>query len=327
MSEPLLSGDLLEAFGRARQGAEKHMMSVEEDGETWDERTITDHLLQDAKPFVKYAAFNQRQEPVVGADWLWWWIDNKSDESFGMLVQAKKLKRVGQSWSIDFGYNKGEQRKALFAAAEELGVPPVYALYMGSYRHLRADVSCGDEIHLQEPCDRCIKAAVSVMPGLITPYVTFRGDDLAELALQNSTPLEYLADPGVQPNALWIPESLGITDSDLLEFLGTEQYGPRQVAKMLFQRVNKVRFGQFSAALADRVRVEAPQLFNNLPADTGHFGVPYFQHILRGLRAETPRYVHDVLADLDAPDWLIETGIAGIVVVDCRATPQEQIAD
>lgn len=327
MSEPFVSGDLLEAFGRARQGAEKHMMSVEEDGETWDERTITDHLLQDAKPFVKYAAFNQRQEPVVGADWLWWWIDNKSDESFGMLVQAKKLKRFGQSWSIDFGYNKGEQRKALFAAAEELGVPPVYALYMGSYKHLRADVSCGDKIHLQEPCDRCIKAAVSVMPGLITPYVTFRGDDLAELALQNSIPLEYLADPGMQPNALWIPESLGITDSDLLEFLGTEQYGPRKVAKMLFQRVNKVRFGQFSAALADRVRIEAPQLFNNLPADTGHFGVSYFQHILRGLRAETPRYVHDVLADLDAPDWLIETGIAGIAVVDSRAVPQEQKAD
>lgn len=318
MSEPPEAGGLLQAFSRARQGAEQHMMSVEEDDETWDERTITDHLLQDAKPFVKYAAFNQRQEPVVGADWLWWWVDNKSDESFGMLVQAKKLKRDGPSWSIDFGYNKGAQRKALFEAADVLGVPPVYVLYMGSFMHMRADVTCGDKTHLQDTCARCIKAAVSVMPGLITSYMASRGDDVAEQALQLSIPLEHLADPAMQPDKLWIAETLGITDSDLFEFLATGQHGPRQVAKMLFQRVNKVRFGQFSAALADRVHVEAPQVFPNLPADTGHFGVPYFQHILRGLRAETPRYVHDVLAGLDVPGWLIETGIAGIAVVDIR---------
>lgn len=194
MSESVASEDLLEAFGRARRGAENHMISVEEDDDTWDERTITDHLLHDAKPFVKYAAFNQTQEPVVGADWLWWWVDNQSDESFGMLVQAKKLKRHGQSWSIDFGYNRGAQRRALFDAAEEIGVPPVYALYMGSYEHMRVDVSCGDERHLNEICDRCIKAAVSIMPGLITSsFSSRRGSDVAERALEVSIPLEYLA--------------------------------------------------------------------------------------------------------------------------------------
>ncbi|WP_454810543.1 AAA family ATPase [Paenarthrobacter nitroguajacolicus] len=37
--------------------------------------------------------------------------------------------------------------------------------------------------------------------------------------------------------------------------------------------------------------------------------------ILKGLRAETPHYVHDVLAGPAPPDWLSETGIAGIAVV------------
>jgi hypothetical protein len=45
---------------------------------------------------------------------------------------------------------------------------------------------------------------------------------------------------------------------------------------------------------------------------------PYFQHILQGLRDKTPCYVHDVLADKSAPAWLVETGIAGIAIVDCR---------
>ena len=38
--------DLLESFRRARRAAESHMRSNEDAGETWNETTITDIILQ-----------------------------------------------------------------------------------------------------------------------------------------------------------------------------------------------------------------------------------------------------------------------------------------
>lgn len=79
------------------------MARSEELGLTWAEETVTDILVVAASAHVKVVPFTRKQEgDVVGADWLWWWVGQ--DESFGMLVQAKRLKKAnpvnGQSTSI-----------------------------------------------------------------------------------------------------------------------------------------------------------------------------------------------------------------------------------
>jgi hypothetical protein len=56
-----------------------------------------------------YADFTRHEEAAVGADWLWW-VDDAS-ECFGMLVQAKRLHCKGNTWTIDFQANKGEQNE------------------------------------------------------------------------------------------------------------------------------------------------------------------------------------------------------------------------
>ena len=123
--------DLLESFRRARRAAESHMRSNEDAGETWNETTITDIILQHARPFVKSAKFNQNQEGITGADWVWWWLDD-AGEAFGMLVQAKRL-RIGTKWAIDFPYpGDWRQYKNLSATAAELDLAPTYALYLGT---------------------------------------------------------------------------------------------------------------------------------------------------------------------------------------------------
>jgi hypothetical protein len=57
-------------------------------------------------------------------------------------------------------------------------------------------------------------------------------------------------------------------------------------------------------------------IFPELPSDRGHFHVPYFPHLLRGLRAELPSYVRDVIAGQLPPESVTDH-IGGIVVVRC----------
>ena len=45
-----------------------------------------------------------------------------SGESFGMIVQAKRLYVDEARWSFKFNHNSGEQRRALFDAAATLDV-------------------------------------------------------------------------------------------------------------------------------------------------------------------------------------------------------------
>lgn len=76
-------------------------------------------------------SFNKREEAKVGADWLWWWVGS-GGESFGMLVQAKRLYVTGPRWRFLFDHGHGKQRQALWEAAEALDVTPVYVVYLGT---------------------------------------------------------------------------------------------------------------------------------------------------------------------------------------------------
>ncbi len=301
------------AFRSARAAAEEHMARMDQAGSTWHETTVTDIVLTTAHPIVKFADFNQNQEGTTGADWLWWWVDS-TGEAFGMLVQAKRLK-VGKRWTIDFTYpdGTGNQQRKLFVTANELNVAPVYALYLGTQAY-RGPATCGLSDHDNDDCLRCRMATVSVLPAIIaTTGGGLNGDDDAEYTIRHSFPLETLGDPTHQPVCRY-DLNLRLVDDALRDFLLQPQQGARLIAKTLFERVSSVRRLQFSAATLDKVAGDTAQVFHEYPSDRGHLGVPYYEHILRGLRVSAPSYVLDLLADQPLPPE-VSSKVAGIVVV------------
>jgi hypothetical protein len=87
------------------------MVKGETSGLGWDEETITNTMLVEVPPLVKVVPFTRPQEggdkrlkehgAGMGADWLWWWVGDDGT-SFGMLVQAKRLKKdKNEEWLID----------------------------------------------------------------------------------------------------------------------------------------------------------------------------------------------------------------------------------
>jgi hypothetical protein len=79
------SPDVLTALTYARTVAEDHMIRADRAGISWREETISELLWVNAQPYILCADFARHEESVVGADWLWWWLDS-SGECFGMLV-------------------------------------------------------------------------------------------------------------------------------------------------------------------------------------------------------------------------------------------------
>jgi hypothetical protein len=126
--------ELLAGLMAGRAAVEGYMSRRETQGHSWDEVTATQQLCMAASPPIVYAEFTGTQEEVVGAYWLWWWIDT-TGEAFGMLVQAKKLHRAptGTKWWVDFGYKRGtrSQITALLAASDHLNLPAGYMIYGG----------------------------------------------------------------------------------------------------------------------------------------------------------------------------------------------------
>lgn len=274
--------------------AESHIVSKEADAQTWHEETVTDILLSAVRPHVKYATFNKNQEAQVGADWLWWWIDGVESTAFGMLVQAKRYSRPRQSLELDIRVGEGRQLRALLETARDLEIAPVYALYLG-------EVPPGGRAE-----------TVSLYPALLARDHSATPRAAASAAMNWSLPLEHLATPAAIPRV--IPGVFdGIQDRSLREFLLADQRGAMNVARHVFERVADMRAGQFSSDEATLVDIDAPVVFSDLPGDAGHFGLPYFQHILRGLRTRPPSYVMDFLADQDLPDE-IGSRVGGIAV-------------
>lgn len=257
-----------------------------------------------------YADFTRRQEAAVGADWLWWWVDHDG-ECFGMLVQAKRLFCDGPDWSLDFQAKRGEQMRELLGTADRFSVPAAYVLYMGSVEYRASYTSQMKDPTAQE---RARKATVSVLAALLAQNSSTPRDG-AGAALNWSIPLEDLADPSAAPGPI---QDLNLRDttSELRAFLLERQIGARRVARLIFKTVSDARSGMFSVDVAERGRLDATVVFDDVPRDSVHFGVPYFQHILRGLRRELPSYVQDVLAGRRVPASVTDY-VGGIVVIPC----------
>ena len=307
--------DPYRAFQRGRLAVDRHVSKVLQAEDMWAEETATDILLAEASPDVRYWKFTKRQESTVGADWLWWWIDT-TGTSFGLLTQAKVLKRRGTGWHVDFGYRRRKTELAqidkLLASSMKFSVAAAHVLYCGSPAY-RVGLDCGlahlDGAH----CRDRERAGVSIVPSIVPHYLMSRvGGNLATEAFHWSLPLEDVADPGHPQPAL---HPLAAVHPDIAEFMRRPQVGARRVAKTMLEAVHSIRMGQFSAAISEDADDPVQEaVFTQLPSDRGHFSVPYLAHVLGGLRHRPPAYIQDLLADWPPPTWVTDA-VAGIVVI------------
>ncbi|MFI8521008.1 DUF6615 family protein [Streptomyces sp. NPDC085481] len=305
----------------ARIAVDHHMAKRLDDDHMWKETTATDILLSTASPRIRYAEFNTAHEKEHGADWLWCWVD-RDGTTFCLLVQAKILKTRGKRWSIDFTYkSKGDNRpqiSKLIAASDRYEAAAAYILYCGDAQY-RATLEC-DRRHAGVPCRERDRVGVSSFSALVAENaVNYYGKDAGVAAFHAAIPLEDIAGPDNLDTPI-VPLTRGLPE-DLARFLRQPQRGARRVAKELLRPVEQIRIGQFTTAVLERAKPVAGALFPDLPADRGHFSVPYLAHMLRGLRAEVPSYARDVLEGRTPPAWVTDH-LAGIVVItDADALP------
>lgn len=316
--------DVRDALKAGREAVDSHVGVRASQGHESREDTLTEILLANAaRPGrVRYAQFNQNEEGAVGADWLWWFVDD-TGEGFGLLVQAKRLKFDRSQPAIDFGYQSGgeSQMDKLFRAADTFGVPAAYVLYCGD-RSFRKDLRCGPE-HAEVSCNLCDRAGVSIVAGLCASeavknnapvaVIDLGGSGAARDAFTASIPLEDLAD--ARPTALQVADpNLDLVSNELTSFLLTPQAGARQVAKQFFEGVSHVRRSSFSQAAPAPTVVASTPIFDEVPGDTGHFGVAHFGHILRGLRSAPPAEVLAVVGGEELPAGYED--LAGVAVFE-----------
>lgn len=298
------------ALARGRTACLDHMAACETAGLQWTEEPITEILLSRVYPQIRSATFTRREEAEVGADWLWWWVA-PSGESFGMIVQAKRLYPGKAKWRFNFDYNSSKQRRTLFEAAESLGVVPIYSLYLGTQRY-RAPADCEAESHNAENCKNCAKLTVSLMPALLAENHLVVD---ATSTYERSVALEAAFDHAENKSA-W----LGLINADLTDdlraFLTTPQEDVRAIARSLVDRVLHVRHGQFSAPVKERIHTEQlGRVFADVPGDRGHFGTPYMPLMLQGLVYSPPDYVLSMMTGetLGEPP---ADNIAGVVLIE-----------
>ncbi|MGW4369803.1 hypothetical protein ACWEKT_29560 [Nocardia takedensis] len=118
--------------------------------------------------------------------------------------------------------------------------------------------------------------------------------------------------------------------ADLREFLQTRQDGTRAVTRSMIDRVLTARVGQMYST-PTTVRPERHHdfdtfdpIFGEIPGDTGHWGLRYFEHALNPLRNTLPAYAHRVMAGEFEEDRLasnLPSNVAGVVVV---RVPQDE---
>lgn len=299
------------ALRAARLAAQNHMAIFENAGDTWHEEPMTELLLSAASPVVKFATFTHHEEAAVGGDWLWWWVDD-AGESFGMLVQAKRLLRSTNKWDIDFEYKNGDQRRALVRTGLELHVAPMYAIYQGT-SDWRAGAFCRELPH-RASCQSCERSTVSLVPAIVTDFAVDH-DVRVSLAMDAALPLEFISDPEITVNPVW-DSNLEDLDPELFQFLRQPQAGARRVAQLVFERVTKIRAMQFSGPTETQLERGTEAIFPIQPDDWGHFARPYYPEILDGLRREAPDYVLDVLTDQEVPSHISDR-VDGIAVFHC----------
>ncbi|WP_395292163.1 DUF6615 family protein [Kitasatospora hibisci] len=288
----------------------------------WREESATDVLCWRAAPHLRPVTFNRRQEGHVGADWLWWFVDADTGRAFGMLCQAKNLKRSAGGWSIGYGQSnsQGSQLTALLRSAGSLDLPAVYVLYCGPPSH-RRDLSCGPS-HTAPQCPRCARAGVSVLSALAAEYLHSYGD--ADRAATDSyrtcVPLEDLTVSGRCGPLLdpWF----GVCPPTVRRFLTQPQYGSAEVAKQLLRQLLSFSRGYLFDEGQKLQSLPPDAVFPAVPQVAGHFSESVTSHVLRGLRREAPNYVWAALEGLnlttrDLPTEVSE-GAAGLIVTRLR---------
>lgn len=307
------------AFRNARRRAAQHMGRCESASLRWGETSITEIVTSSAAAAVTVVPFTQRAEARSGADWIWWWVDKAA--AYGMLVQAKRLTIAADRWRFGFDYqSQGSarlQREVLIDVASSLDLLPVYALYLGTGSY-RGWEPCSDE-HRKGDCAHCVRRTISLMPALLASDVIV--DDSVS-TYEWSVALEELWTPSRQ-NQLLIPSLTSQLAPELLAFLTTPQNGTLAVARSMIDRVLQARAGMFSATyLGTNVPLgqhdHLGPIFNRVPGDTIHGGVPYFERVLSPLRYAPPAYVLDILSGEAKTEELqsqLPQSVAGVVVV------------
>ena len=116
----------------------------------------------------------------------------------------------------------------------------------------------------------------------------------------------------VEPSILDV--NLEVVPSDLKQFLLEPQTGARDIAKHFFRQASEMRQTHFAAMTAQLAPTTDGTVFAEVPRDEGHFGLPYFDHLLRGLRRSLPDEVRSVVLDRETVDVHSFDDIAGIVV-------------
>ncbi|MEV4238933.1 hypothetical protein AB0J47_27575 [Nocardia sp. NPDC049737] len=308
------------AFRWARIQAVRHMAACDQTGLRWSETTITELVTAHTSRAVTVVPFTQRAEALSGADWVWWWVDGA--DAYGMLVQAKRVTVARSRWNFDFGYRaRGaarSQRELPRSTAAALGLLPVYALYLGTGDYRRWE-RCSD-VHRSGRCLHCVKRAVSLMPALLADEL-FVSDAASTYGWSVA-----LEDLWTRPTASapLIPALKKQLVPELSDFLQNRQDGTRAVARSMIDRVLSARSGQFSAvstSVASEHYGNHDQLgpvFGDVPDDTGHWGLRYFEHTLNPLRHTPPGYVLEITTGDFNEDRLASNmpgNVAGIVVV------------
>lgn len=321
--------DVLAGLSAIRQTAEAFMDKRDLADDGWTEPEVTAFSVTEGRPHVQVVMFNQNQEGrgpnALGADYLWWWLDSRSGECFGMLVQAKRLTFAGEQWLVDISHRGGDQLRTLLRTARELQVPAVYSIYAGGLVY-RAALPClhrddreglvraapappgttpGTGLDGGHECERCRRMAIS----MITAYQLSSGWESAVMtgntALTESIPLEDLVDPAVPTDPIWDVNLRELTNPELVAFLQRPQEGAREIARRIFRLVATARSGAFSAATAEPITVPGAPVFDDVPEDSGHFPGPYYAHVLQGLRTSPPAYVAE-LRRPRLPDWITD---------------------
>ncbi|WP_433521657.1 DUF6615 family protein [Nocardia pseudovaccinii] len=314
------------AFRWARIQAVRHMAECERARLRWSETTITEIVTAHTSRAVTVVPFTQRAEALSGADWVWWWVDSAG--AYGMLVQAKRVTVTSSAWNFDFGYTATgaarSQREVLRSAAAMLGLLPVYALYLGTGDYRRWE-HCAD-IHRRWRCIQCIKRTVSLMPALLADE---RNVCDAASTYERSVALEDLW-TGCPASAPLRPALRNQLAPELSDFLQNRQDGTRAVTRSMIDSVLKSRFGQFAAVSTSVAGVHNGEhdrlgsVFGDVPDDTGHWGLRYFEHTLNPLLHTPPHYVLEIMTgDFDEDRLALDMpeNIAGIVVV---RVPQDE---
>ncbi len=306
------ANDVPDAFARVRVAAEEYMDERDRADLGWVEESVTDIAIHKGLPEIRVVQFNRQQEGRgIGADYLWWWLDQVSGECFGMLVQAKRLYREGERWAVDISHRDGKQLGDLSRTANYFDVPAMYSVYTGGLV-FRRDLSC---FHDNDPADcvSCRRMAISVISDYQLRNVWESPVETATIVLKDSIPLEDLVDPTLGAGRVWDLNLLKIGPGELRDFFTRDQYGPREIAKRIFKAVAAQRAKLFSAALAEPMVISGVPIFPVVPRDAGHSS-PYFDHFLRGLRTSPPAYVLDLQAGRPVLPELTNR-VAGVVLV------------